>query len=396
MQPLSRNAVTMPQSGIREIVSLAVKIPNCIRLDLGEPNFPTPPHICNAAHKAALDGFTKYTPPAGLISLREAIVSKLARVNGLSAHPDEIVATCGATSAIFNACLAILEHGDEMLMPDPGWPNWEMMIMAAGGKVVRYAAGAETGFLPDPDAMDALVGPRTRGIVLNTPSNPTGAVMPGELVERMVAFARKHDLWVISDECYDEFVFDGEHVSAARFDTDGRVISVFSCSKTYAMTGWRVGYAVAPPSAAAVMAKLQQPVIGSICAVAQKAAEAALNGPQESVALMRNFFAARRDQADAILKQAGLFSWSPQGAFFTMVDISSATADTYGFARSLLAARHVSVAPGETFGPAGRGLIRISLATSADNLAEGLSRIIAEIQAGSAQATAPAGSVAHV
>lgn len=375
MRPLSPVPLAMPQSGIREIVALASQVPDCIRLDLGEPNFPTARHICDAVHKAALDGFTKYTTPVGLLSLREAIAAKLQRVNGLKASPANIVTGSGATSILFNACIALLDHGDEMLLPDPGWPNWEMMVLAAGGKVVRYPATAATGFLPDASALDALVTERTKAILINTPANPTGAVMPADLVQCIVGFAKRHDLWVLSDECYDEFVFEGEHASAARFDEDGRVISVFSCSKTYAMTGWRVGYGLIPDPAADVMAKLQQPVIGSICSVAQKAAEAALNGPQEAVGKMRDFYRARRDQAIDAARSLGLTISHPEGAFFAMVDVSPATEDTYAFAKALVREAKVSVAPGETFGPAGRGLIRVSLATDAAKLEEGLRRI---------------------
>lgn len=381
MRPLSTVPVTMPQSGIREIVALATQVPGCIRLDLGEPNFPTPAHICDAAYKAMQDGFTKYTPPVGLLSLREAIAGKLERVNGLSASPGNIVTGSGATSILFNACIALLEHGDEILLPNPGWPNWEMMVLAAGGRIVRYDAPAENGFLPDPESLDALVTHRTKAILINTPSNPTGAVMPADLVRRLVEFAQRHDLWVLSDECYDEFVFEGDHASAGRFDADGRVISAFSCSKTYAMTGWRVGYGLIPGAAAEVMAKLQQPVIGSICSVAQKAAEAALKGPQDAVAEMRHFYRERRDQFLSLAKDLGLRTWRPEGAFFAMIDISEATTDTYAFARALVRERQVSVAPGETFGPAGAGLIRISLATEPGLLEEGLERISAAIRA---------------
>ena len=375
MRALAKVPNEMPQSGIREIVSLAVKVPDCIRLDLGEPNFATPRHISDASYQAALDGFTKYTPPVGLPSLRAAIAGKLERVNGLDVEPEHIITGSGATSVLFNSCIALLEHGDEVLLPDPGWPNWEMMVLATGGKVVRYPTPASNGFLPDPASLDHLVTPRTKAIMLNTPSNPTGAVMPEALVREMVTFAKRHDLWVISDECYDEFVFDSTHASAARFDEDGRVISVFSCSKTYAMTGWRVGYGVAPAEVAQVLAKLQQPTIGSICAIAQKAAEAALNGPQDIVTEMRTYYAERRDQAMALAEQFGLRTWRPEGAFFAMIDISDATHDTYGFARKLVSERKVSVAPGETFGPAGAGLIRVSLATDPDKLEIGLSRI---------------------
>ena len=288
MQPLSRISLAMPESGIRRITNLAVTLPDCVRLEMGEPDFPTPPHICEAAAKAARDGFTKYTASQGLLSVREAMSAKLKRVNGLDVPPERIVATQGALSGLYTTCLSLLDPGDALMIPDPGWPNWAMMAQAVGASVIRYPTPKADAFLPTPETLDALVTPRTKAILLNSPCNPTGAVMPGELIARMLDFARRHDLWVISDECYDECVFDGEHVSPATLDADGRVISLFSCSKTYAMTGWRVGYVAAPPGAIGVLAKMQQPVLGNICSVAQKAAEAALTGPQDAVAMMRD------------------------------------------------------------------------------------------------------------
>ncbi len=376
MQPLSPIAVGLPESGIRRITNAAVSIPNCIRLEMGEPQFATPPHICEAAAQAARDGFTKYTVSQGLMSLREAMSAKLKRANGLDVPPERIVATNGALSGLFTTCLALLAPGDEMLIPDPGWPNWEMMILAAGAHPVRYPTPQATGFLPDPNAMDALVTPRTRAIILNSPSNPTGAVMPPELVEAMVAFARRHDLWVVSDECYDECVFDGAHVSTARFDIDGRVISLFSCSKTYAMTGWRVGYAAVPEAAIGVLAKLQQPVLGNICSVAQKAAEAALTGPQDCVAVMRDYYRARREQALGMLAAADMPVARPGGAFYLMVDVSAANPDATAFALDLLHRHKVAVAPGETFGPGGAGLVRVALCASAEAIEAGLGTLI--------------------
>ena len=381
MQPLSPTAVALPESGIRRITNIAVGMPDCIRLEMGEPQFATPPHICEAAARAARDGFTKYTASQGLMSLREAMSAKLARVNGLKVPPERIVATNGALSGLFTTCLALLGRGDEMLIPDPGWPNWEMMILAAGGRAVRYATPREADFLPDPDTMDALVTPRTRAILLNSPSNPTGAVMPGPLVERMVAFARRHDLWGVSDECYDECVFDGEHVSPARFDTDGRVISLFSCSKTYAMTGWRVGYAAVPEAAIAVLAKLQQPVLGNICSIAQKAAEAALTGPQDCVAQMRDFYRDRRGQAVAMLKAADMPVATPGGAFYVMVDVSRSNPDATAFALDLLHRHGVAVAPGETFGPGGAGLVRVALCASGEAITKGLGTLVEVVRA---------------
>lgn len=345
MQVLSRTARALPESGIRRITNAAVSLPDCIRLEMGEPQFPTPEHICEAAARAARDGFTKYTASQGLLSLREAMSAKLARVNGLDVPPDRIVATNGALSGLFTTCQALLEPGDEMLIPDPGWPNWEMMIQMAGARAVRYATPRDNAFLPRPEQMDALVGPRTRGIILNSPSNPTGAVMPASLVEKMVEFARRHDLWVVSDECYDECVFDGEHVSPARFDQDGRVISLFSCS------------------------------------IAQKAAEAALLGPQDCVAEMRDFYRARREQAVGMLAAAGLEVDRPGGAFYVMVDVSGACADTSAFALDLLQRHRVAVAPGDTFGPGGRGLVRVALCASEAAVAAGLGKLIEVVKA---------------
>ena len=187
MQPLSPRAVALPESGIRRITNAAVAIPGCIRLEMGEPQFATPLHICEAAARAACDGFTKYTASQGLLSLREAMSAKLARVNSFDVPPERIVATNGALSGLFTTCLALLGEGDEMLVPDPGWPNWEQMILTAGGRVVRYPTPRSRTFLPDPDTMDTLVTPKTRAILINSPSNPTGAVMPSALVEAMVA-----------------------------------------------------------------------------------------------------------------------------------------------------------------------------------------------------------------
>ena len=382
MQPLSPRAVALPESGIRRITNAAVAIPGCIRLEMGEPQFATPLHICEAAARAACDGFTKYTASQGLLSLREAMSAQLARVNSFDVPPERIVATNGALSGLFTTCLALLGEGDEMLVPDPGWPNWEQMILTAGGRVVRYPTPRSRTFLPDPDTMDTLVTPKTRAILINSPSNPTGAVMPSALVEAMVAFARRHDLWVVSDECYDECVFDGEHISPARFDTDGRVISLFSCSKTYAMTGWRVGYAAVPEQAIAVLAKLQQPVLGNICSVAQKAAEAALTGPQACVAEMRDYYRARREQAVGMLTAAGMTINRPGGAFYLMVDVSSANPDATAFALDLLHTHKVAVAPGETFGPGGAGLVRVALCASEEAIAQGLGKLIEVVQSG--------------
>jgi aspartate/methionine/tyrosine aminotransferase len=357
-------------------MDLALGVPEAIRLETGEPNFPTPSHVSEAACRAAHDGFTKYTANPGLASVREAVVEKLARVNGIEATADDVIMTHGALSGLMTSCLATLEPGDEILLPDPGWPNWEMMALTAGGVPRRYPVRKEDGFLPTAELIEPQIGPRAKVLLLNSPSNPTGAVIGPERLHEILELSRQYDLWVISDEVYDEFTFGVEHTCAARLDTDGRVLSVFSLSKTYAMTGWRVGYVVAPPEALPLMKKLQEPVIGCISGVTQKAAEAALRGPQDCVREMRSEYHRRRDLVLDIVGPTGLAASRPDGAFYLMIDVSSAAEDSYSFAKGLLAAKGVAVAPGEAFGPSGRGLVRISLATDPASLVEGVRRLV--------------------
>ena len=195
----------------------------------------------------------------------------------MRAEPDEIVVTPGGMNALFTTYLALLEPGDGVLLPSPGFPNMDEMVRLLGGEPSFYPLRSKAGYLPDPAEIEALITPRTTAIFVNSPSNPTGTVIPGDLMERLVALARKHDLWLISDEVYDELILDPDlaHVAARRFDTDGRVISIYSFSKVYAMTGWRVGYAVAPRAVADVMRKLQEPQVSCPSTISQKGAEAA-------------------------------------------------------------------------------------------------------------------------
>ena len=217
--------------------------------------------------------------------------------------------------------------------------------------------------------------PRTKVLVINSPGNPTGAVFSRDVVLQLLDFVRRHDLYLISDEVYEQIIFEGEHVSPARFDTEGRVITVSGFSKTYAMTGWRLGYAVAAQPLAAQIAKLQEPFVSCASAVSQKAGEAALSGPQDCVREMVDEYRRHRDQAAGILTAAGVPFFKPQGAFYTMVDISASGLDSYAFARRLLQEAHVAVAPGATFGPSAANYVRISLASPAAAVAEGVGRL---------------------
>lgn len=377
MQPLSSSVKNMRRSGIREIMDLAQGMPDVVHLEVGEPAFPTPEHIIRAAQSAIEDGFTKYTPNAGLPSLRERIVTRLATNNGLEVGVENVVVTTGAVGGLSTALMAVLEPGEEVLIPDPGWPNFEMMVTCLHGISRFYPLSHEDGLWPSVDVLEDLITPACKAIIINSPSNPTGAVFPEERVEALVDFAAQHDLYLIADEVYEELVFEAEHVSPGRFDRDGRVVGVHSFSKTYAMTGWRVGYAVAPGPVAELIAKLQEPYFSCASSVSQKAAEAALAGPQDCVAEMRGVYQENRDLAARLLEEAGLAYVKPQGTFYTWVDISPYSLDSYGFARTLLQDARVAVAPGGTFGPSGDGYIRVSLAPTAGEIRGALTRLAA-------------------
>jgi aspartate aminotransferase len=374
---LSSHAFSAKRSAIREVLDLANSIPDAIRLEIGEPSFKTPEHIIRAAFEAAESGFTRYTPNGGLASLRDLISAKIQRVNQYRADPADIVVTPGAMNALFSSYLAVLEPGDEVLLPTPGYPNMDEMVRLLGGEPIFYNLSASGQYLPDVDEIESLIGPRTKAMFVNTPANPSGAVFPRGLVERLVELAARRNVWMIYDEVYDELVLDDglEHVAAASIDRSAPIISVYSFSKVYAMTGWRVGYCVAPHELAGVLRKLQEPQVSCPSTVSQKAAEAALTGPREPIEAMRLAYRARRDRARAEAERLGLSVSHGEGTIYMLVDISPSGLTSRDFTMRLLAERSVAVAPGEVFGPGGQGLVRISLAREPEEIAEGLSRI---------------------
>jgi len=362
-------------SGIREVVNRAINLPGAIRLEVGQPDFPTPEHIVEATVKAVRDGHTRYTATAGLLSLRERLADKLLRVNGIHAAPSQINVTVGGVGGIAAALLALLEPGDEVLLPDPAWPNYRLELSYSPARMVPYPLHAEQGFVPDVADLERLVTPRTKLLIVNSPCNPTGAVFPRPAVEAIVRLCQAHDLYLLSDECYDQIVFEGEHVSPASFWQDGHVLSAFTFSKTYAMTGYRVGYVVTGPELADVINKVLEATMSCATSFAQKGAEAALLGPQDVVQQMVAAYRRRRDLVDGLLRETGMWASTPSGAFYAMADISRSGLDSRTFAFALLDGAGVAVAPGMAFGQVGRDLVRISLASSDADLGEGIRRM---------------------
>jgi len=356
-------------------MDLARQMDDVIVLVVGEPSFNTPDHIIDAAASAAHSGTTKYTPNAGLPGLRAAVAERYSRKWGRPVTPGEVLVTAGAVNALAAIVAGIAEEGDEILVPDPGWPNYMAMIGLARAVPVRYAMKPENGYLPDAAELEALITPRTKAIVINNPSNPTGAVFPRETVRALVELAAKHDLWLIADEVYEELIFAGEHVPAASFDSE-RVITVSGVSKTYAMTGWRIGWAITNPELVALCGKVQEALVSCPSAPSQAAAEAALRGPQDMVEVMRSAYQRRRDLVREIMEPVGLLPTIPEGAFYALVDLRGAGLSSRDLSRQLLEEEHVAAAPGSTFGDVAEGMIRISLATADDELAEGCQRIV--------------------
>jgi aspartate aminotransferase len=380
--PVAARASSARRSAIREVFDAANRLPDAIRLEIGEPSFRTPQFIVDAALEAAKAGATGYTPNGGTASLREALSRKIERVDGFAVDPGSIVVTPGAMNALFSLYLALLDPGDEVLLPTPGYPNMDEMVRLLGGEPVFYRLEASSGYLPDLGEIEQLVTPRTKAIFANTPANPTGAVFPAETTRALAELAAERGVWLLADEVYDELVLDDdrEHVSAARLVPDAPIVSIYSFSKVYAMTGWRLGYCAAPAALAAVLRKLQEPQVSCPSTISQLAAEAALAGPRDEIDAMRLAYRERRDRAVETAAALGLDVFRTQGTFYMLVNVAASRLSATDFTMRLLEQERVAVAPGEVFGPGGAGLIRISLAREPDEIAEGLTRIAHAIE----------------
>ena len=351
-----------------------------VDLSVGEPHFSTPQHIKDAAIAAINDNFTRYTAVGGTTELKDAIIQRHSKDFGSAYKRDQTMASVGGKHVLFNAIQVLVDHGDEVILPGPYWVSFKDIVRYAGGNCVMLQSDESKSFRVTADMVARLVTPRTMLIILNSPSNPSGAVMSPEDMTEVVRLAAERGIWVISDECYVYLNYTGREFSVGTLqEYRERMVVVGSLSKTYAMTGWRMGYALAPAPVIAAMQKLQSQSTSNPTSIVQKASVAALNGSQECVAEMRKEYIQLRDHMlDGLSAIKGLTCARPEGAFYVYPNISAflgrnglhSPAD---FARKLLHEAHVATVPGEGFGT--QEHVRISYATSQKELDRGLERL---------------------
>jgi aspartate aminotransferase len=351
-----------------------------IAMTAGEPDFQPPAHVIAAAHEAIERGMTKYTASEGTRELREAIVAKHARENGLSYTVDQVVVSTGGKQSLYNAFMAILDPGDEVVIPAPYWVSYPAQVQIAGGVTVPVACRAEDGFVPDPAAIAAAITPRTKAIVLTSPSNPTGAVVPEAVLKAIADLAERHDLWLITDELYEHLVYEGSFTPVAQWYPE-RTILIHGASKGYALTGWRIGWACAPVAVAKAMNTLQGQVTSNANAIAQYATQVALNEVEATAAFQAMTRAAYRERRDVLvagLNDLGLPTPMPHGAFYAMTDVRGIDPDETVAATALLEQARVAVVPGTDF--LAPGFVRLSYACSIDQVRSALERIAAVVR----------------
>jgi aspartate aminotransferase len=341
-----------------------------VHLQIGEPDFDTPANVVQAGINALKDGHTHYTPSAGILPLRQAIVDYVRRAHGLEANPNQVVVTPGAKPVVFFAVLALVEPGDDVLYPNPGYPTYESMIDYVGARAVPYRLREENDFRFDPDEFRATVTPKTKLIIVNSPQNPTGGVLQRSDLEVIAEVAQERDIMVLSDEIYHRLIYEGEHVSIATLPgMQERTILMDGFSKTYAMTGWRLGYGVMPEDLAQAMALLQ--VNSTACAAdfTQVAAIEALSGPQTAVDDMLAQFRKRREViVDGLNRLPGVSCLKPRGAFYVFPNIKQTGLSSSELASRLLEEAGVALLAGSDFGEYGEGYLRLSFANSIENI----------------------------
>ncbi len=382
IQALSPSATLAMSQKSNELKAQGVDV---INMSVGEPDFHTPDHIKEAAKKAIDDNFTFYTPVAGYMSLRKAIAAKMKNENGVDFAPEQIVVSGGAKQSLCNVILSTINPGDEVVIPTPAWVSYVEMVKLAEGVTVTVPAGVDQNFKITPEQLEAAITPKTRMVLFCSPSNPTGSVYSRDELKTFVDVLEKYpQVLILSDEIYEHINFTGSFTSIAEFESvRNRTIIVNGVSKAYAMTGWRIGFIAAPLWVAKATTKLQGQYTSNPSSIAQKAAEAAYTGPQECVEDMRKAFERRRDLVTSLLKEIpGLKINHPEGAFYIFPEVSAYFGKRYGervikdandVAMYLLEEAHVATVNGDAF--CAPGYIRLSYATSDDNIREACRRI---------------------
>ena len=376
---ISRIAVSSTAAVLQKADRLRATGVKLVDFGAGEPDFPTPDHIKRAAVQALEENFTKYTPTGGIRDLKAALVDRHAKDFGSNYSVEECLVTVGGKQAIFEALVATLNEGDEVILPVPYWVSYLDIIRYAGGKAVLLETEEAQNFALRAEAIENLITARTKVIIVNSPNNPTGAVVPAEEMQRLLSLALRHKLLLLSDECYCQFLYDDQPFSLGSSKDRENLLIVGSLSKTYAMTGWRVGFALGATKLLANMLKLQSHSTSNPTSIAQKAAVEALRASQDSVRAMLAEYRRRRDRVvEGLRAIPGIACTLPQGAFYAYPNISAylnrdGLADTTVLAEKLLEEAHVAVVPGQAFGT--HQHVRISYATSLGQIEEGLRRM---------------------
>ncbi|MFI8595589.1 pyridoxal phosphate-dependent aminotransferase [Microbacterium sp. NPDC078428] len=369
--PVSRLAADYPPSGIRAVFEQVAKYDNVVKLTVGEPDFDTPEHIIEAGVRALRDGNTRYTPNGGSIPLRQAIARKYSAAWSRPFTEENVMITLGGAEGLLLSFMASLEPGDEVLVPDPGFPSYEGQAHLIGAIPVRVPLAAESGFKMTADLVAPLITERTRALVVNAPSNPLGTTLSQEEFQGLIDLSKEHGFTIISDEVYDRIVYDGkEHVSVAKADPDfDNYLIINSFSKSYAMTGWRLGYVIGPKRFLTLMPRMQEGVASCVPGFIQEAGLAAIEGPDDDLHKMVTEYQKRRDLVvDGIRTIDGLDCATPGGAFYAFVDIRATGKTSAQFATQLLEEQRVAVVPGTAFGSGGEGFLRLSYAASEDTI----------------------------
>ena len=374
---LSQRVVNLKPSGIRKFFDIIATMPEVISLGIGEPDFVTPSPILQAGVQSLQRGETGYTSNSGTLALREALAEHLKLKYNVSYQPsNEMIVTVGVSEALYLAMTALLDPGDEVIVPTPCFVAYQAEVELAGGVAVEIASTVEENFMLNPAKIEAAITPKTKAILIGYPNNPTGAVASREVLTEVARLAEKHDLFVISDEIYDRLVYAGEHVCFPTIPgAKARTILLGGFSKDYAMTGWRVGYAAGPAEIIAGMLRVHQYTIMSAPTMAQAAAVEALQHGEEHVIAMRDEYNRRRRLIVDGLNEIGLPTFEPNGAFYAFPNIEVTGLDDDTFATRLLQEKQVAVVPGTAFGPGGEGFVRCSYATQYEQIEQALERI---------------------